>query len=329
MNTGGVSFDDMGERMAYWLHGKKISGGLDQQRNGQLIICDAKDGWRELRRVHFPNLGLAQQLQFSPGDGRYLLAASRINGGTMLILDAETGEQPAWSRCFRALTLPPGELPFHTVHWVAPKPAATADGSKDEVPLILQAAVGGQLHLFDVTAFIAPFELPSGLPEQQRLVRVCEAFPDDRIGAVLGATKASADVIRAVLADIDADAVEIAAEHHPWLRAFTPGAEQVTADAGEEAGGAAAKGALKSAIEARTDVSVVSFLLGQWSGDAAPTAESSDGVAMPLLYRRPGIRDAGAAARRRGVLRPAVHRRPRHLGLDWHAAEASAATGDS
>lgn len=59
--TGGVSFDNAGERLAYWLHGKT------DQSNGQVIICDVKDGFSELKRFVIPNLGLSPQLQFSPG----------------------------------------------------------------------------------------------------------------------------------------------------------------------------------------------------------------------------------------------------------------------
>ena len=47
------------------------------------------------------------------------------------------------------------------------------------------------------------------------------------------AAEASADLVQAVLAAVDPDAVEKAAQHQPWLRAFKPDAEVSIA---EEAG---------------------------------------------------------------------------------------------
>ena len=112
--TGGVSFDDAGERMAYWLCGKNAAGGNDMERNGQVIICDAQDGgFRELKRFTVPSLGWAQNLQFSPGDGRYLLSATLPSQGdnrkgTMLILDADPGCRDRRAACLERVPPRPG-----------------------------------------------------------------------------------------------------------------------------------------------------------------------------------------------------------------------------
>ena len=44
-STLGVGFDDKGERLAYFLEGD------GPRRNGQVIVCDTTDGFRELKRV--------------------------------------------------------------------------------------------------------------------------------------------------------------------------------------------------------------------------------------------------------------------------------------
>jgi WD40 repeat protein len=66
--SGGVSFDDAGMRMAYFIMGgastKRVSSELDVERNGCVIVCDVTDGFRELLRVHLPDLGWAPHLQF-------------------------------------------------------------------------------------------------------------------------------------------------------------------------------------------------------------------------------------------------------------------------
>ena len=179
METAGVSFDNAGDRMAYWLCGKLASGGQDHECNGHLIICDARDGgFRELKRFTVPSLGHAPQLQFSPSDGRYLLAAGWVRNGKVLILDAETGEQPAWSECFRALAMPAGQLHFGSVRWVLPQTETDESGGvSSPQPLILQATVGSELHFIDVSAFIRSFEEDGNFSVEQ-LNRLSDTSPD-------------------------------------------------------------------------------------------------------------------------------------------------------
>eukprot|EP01045_Picozoa_sp_COSAG04_P018668 COSAG04_NODE_1744_length_5718_cov_22.631073_3_plen_1026_part_00 len=154
--TLGVDFDDKGARMAYFLMGN------GHEHNGQVIVCDATDGFRELRRTILPDLGWALRAQFSPGEGEFLLLASHVRGGTIVVLDSETLEEPAWAKCLRALALPKGGIPFHSVRWVTDPPAVPGqtkgDGAPAQPPLVLQAAVGHELHLIDVRAFIRSFE---------------------------------------------------------------------------------------------------------------------------------------------------------------------------
>eukprot|EP01046_Picozoa_sp_COSAG06_P068131 COSAG06_NODE_17981_length_910_cov_1.119605_1_plen_203_part_10 len=184
------------------------------------------------------------------------------------------------------------------MRWVAPPDphrgeTTTGSGVQDEdsagspPPLVLQAAIGSELHFVDVSAFIAAFERRSSdETEAQRLVRLCGAVPDERMGAVLGGTKASAETIRTVLEHVEPDALAAAAELHPWLRVFAPDAKMiVTADteAADVKDSAAAEEeddarSLRTAIEAAADVSVVSLLLDRWqSDDAAPTIVDADG----------------------------------------------------
>ena len=143
-----------------------------------MIICDTQDGgFRELKRVTVPNLSWANHLQFSPSDGRYLLAASDING-TLLILDAKTGDQPAWGECCRAVALLAGQLHWHTVRRVPPLAEADeSSGVSASRPLFLQAAVGSELHFIDVTAFIRNFEEDRNFSVEQ-LNRLSDSSPD-------------------------------------------------------------------------------------------------------------------------------------------------------
>ncbi len=81
--------------------------------NGQVVFCSAaKDGWSERRRIVLPNLGWAQHLQFSPGDGRLVLLACDAHGGAIMIVDGGSGEGLASSTCVRWMLLPPSGIRF-------------------------------------------------------------------------------------------------------------------------------------------------------------------------------------------------------------------------
>ena len=155
-------------------------GKIDNKHNGQVVLCDATDGFREVKRVTLPELGWAQHVEFSPGQGEFLLLVSRELDRTIVVLDAETLEEPAWSRCFRTLLLPAGKILFHTVRWVTdPSGVEEPDGEEESAPppLILQAAIGHQLHLINITAFIRSFEEDGNFSVQQ-LRPLSDIIPD-------------------------------------------------------------------------------------------------------------------------------------------------------
>lgn len=180
MSLGGC-FDDAGERMAYFLCGKNASGATDLFHNGQLILCDATDGYRELKRITLPTMGASVYTQFSPGEGKYMLLAT---GGFVpfgvIILDVETGQEPAWSKCLLTMMLPPGENLFggyDMICWVTLPPHAESDDKSPPPPLILQAAAGTELHFIDVSAFIRSFEKDGNFSLDQ-LNRLSDSKPE-------------------------------------------------------------------------------------------------------------------------------------------------------
>eukprot|EP01043_Picozoa_sp_COSAG02_P041604 COSAG02_NODE_3463_length_6697_cov_37.140497_3_plen_1025_part_00 len=188
-HTGGVCFDDNGTRMAYWIHGRE-NGRQTDQVNGQVVLMElTRDGWREAHRSKIPRFGWAQQMQFSPGDGQYLLAAGNLRGGTIAIMDTATGNETEWSPYLRALMLPTsgprgaldwhGEVPFHMVRW-DPQPAT----SKGDLQLIIQAAVGTTLYHIDVSNFIYAFEEDGNFALEQ-LHRLSDEQHHDKIPTLL------------------------------------------------------------------------------------------------------------------------------------------------
>ena len=58
--------------MAYFLRG-------DGSHNGQVIVCDATDGWKELRRFKVRNWSWGM-LEFSPGEGEWKIPISLLFG---------------------------------------------------------------------------------------------------------------------------------------------------------------------------------------------------------------------------------------------------------
>jgi hypothetical protein len=198
---GGV-FNDAGDRMIY----------TRQHPNPcEVALCEkADDGaWHETQRWDISDkFHWVVHSQFSPGDGRYLLLVSYDEGdkahhGRIAMLDTATGEEPAWSSCFRSMMLPPGDLhrrndnPGHGVRWVTPPASQTeallavlsqssdADSQEPEPvepaelqqPLILQAAIDDQLYLIDVSAFITSFEQDGNFSLEQ-LKRLSDINPD-------------------------------------------------------------------------------------------------------------------------------------------------------
>lgn len=190
-HTGGVSFDDSAKRMAYWIHGRE-NGRHTDQANGQVRILELTgDGWSEVQRSTIPRLGWAQQVQFSPGDGQYLLVAGSVGAGRIMFLDAATGKETEWSPYLRALMLPvasgrrggldwQGDVPFHMVRW-EPQPA-TSDS--DEPWLVVQAAVGTALYHINVTSFIRAFEEDGNFALEQ-LHRLSNKQHHDKISTLL------------------------------------------------------------------------------------------------------------------------------------------------
>eukprot|EP01047_Picozoa_sp_COSAG01_P057131 COSAG01_NODE_6569_length_3603_cov_84.355594_1_plen_345_part_00 len=152
-------FNDAGDRLAYCTE------------VGEVVVCDADD-WTELRRFKARcNLNL----EFSPGEGELLLLCGKE--GDFAFLDPQTGKEHAWSTCFRALALPAGSIAYNTIRWVRNQSPAASDGRQLAAPLILQAAVGNQLHFVDVSAFIRAFDHDGNFSFEQ-LRRLSDISPD-------------------------------------------------------------------------------------------------------------------------------------------------------
>eukprot|EP01046_Picozoa_sp_COSAG06_P008754 COSAG06_NODE_447_length_15632_cov_47.212193_5_plen_1473_part_00 len=168
-HTDAACFDDLGKRMAFSCH----------PRTGPEVVLRDTEDWRELWRVKRPRgMGRVMATHFSPGDGEHLLLSAE-SSRPLAILDSKTGEEPAWSRCFHAMALPPGNIPHCTIRWVTPPPeTATADHeAQPSQPLVLQAAVDGQLCLIDVSAFIRSFNEDGNFSLEQ-LNRLSDSDPD-------------------------------------------------------------------------------------------------------------------------------------------------------
>eukprot|EP01052_Picozoa_sp_SAG31_P044941 SAG31_NODE_8020_length_1514_cov_1.357639_1_plen_232_part_10 len=105
-----VAFNDSGDRMVY--------APSDTHGGCEVVICErTSDGaWCETQRRDISDRFIwVLHAQFSPGDGRYLLLVSidegdNVGHGRIVVLDTETGEEPARRRAFRALLLPTGDL---------------------------------------------------------------------------------------------------------------------------------------------------------------------------------------------------------------------------
>ena len=146
-STRGGCFSDSGTRIAFW--NESLNNGItvnmtELQEDGALRDC-----WSV-------PVSLCE-LQFSPGDGKYLLCCGDPDGvATMRFLDSATGDEPGWSKCFRALMLPSGRTALRSIRWI--RTADDAEQSTSVPPLIVHAAVDHQLFLIDVSAFIRSFE---------------------------------------------------------------------------------------------------------------------------------------------------------------------------
>jgi hypothetical protein len=188
-HTAGIAFNDAGTRVAFFDHGKDASGRGDGAFSGHAVLCDPTDGWRELQRIPIPdvpggNIHWAEHLQFAPGNDRFLLVASSLHGGTVLIIDCETGEEPDWSKVLRTMALPAGKLSWQSIRWAAPDPSSEQAAAEEDdtgtsalSPMILQAAVDSQLYLIDVSAFIRTFEQDVNFSIEQ-LNRLSDSNPD-------------------------------------------------------------------------------------------------------------------------------------------------------
>lgn len=174
-NTHGLCFDDKGERFAYFLMGE----GSEELGYGQLIICDATDGYHELRRITLPTMPnftcFALFTQFSPGEGKFMLLTLGVFVPSQwVILDVETGVEPAWGKYLRTMMMPPGDTPWDTIRWVSTQ---VDDDAPALQPLILQAGVGTELYLIDVSAFIRSFEEDGNFSVEQ-LNRLSDIDPE-------------------------------------------------------------------------------------------------------------------------------------------------------
>jgi hypothetical protein len=114
-DTCACCFDDGSAQFAY-------TTGANTESCVAVLREKVQDGtWRVKWREKIS--GKAERIlriEFSPGDGRYLLIVSLDDGdkaghGGIVILDSYTGKEHAWSRCFRARMLPPGgEMYYQT-----------------------------------------------------------------------------------------------------------------------------------------------------------------------------------------------------------------------
>jgi hypothetical protein len=172
-----------GERLAYWRSDTKS------------VQIMAVDGWKELQSFTVRDWKFAY-LHMSPGSGEYVIVC-KYNSDDFAIVHVESGEEPAWGKCLRALMLPAGRMPrpsgdspVASLCWVSPsspaKDRATAatvvdvddDNTVDTAPpLILQAVVDSQLYLIDVSAFIRAFNEDGNFSVEQ-LNRLSDISPD-------------------------------------------------------------------------------------------------------------------------------------------------------
>eukprot|EP01046_Picozoa_sp_COSAG06_P032093 COSAG06_NODE_3181_length_5722_cov_83.166104_3_plen_886_part_01 len=174
-----------GERLAYWHSDTKS------------VQIMAVDGWKELQSFTVRDW-TAAYLHMSPGGGEYVLVCQCYASDDFAIVHVESGEEPAWGKCLRALTLPAGRMPrpqpdspVASLCWVSPSSltndrAAAAETGVDagdgntvdaSPPLILQAVVDSKLHLIDVRAFIRAFNEDGNFSVEQ-LNRLSDISPD-------------------------------------------------------------------------------------------------------------------------------------------------------
>jgi WD40 repeat protein len=164
-------FNDAGDHLAYYTQG------------GELVVCSTDD-WTEMHRFKargcFPEYlnyiysGNPARCEFSPGEGKLLLLSGK---GGFAFLNPQTGKEHAWSTCFRALALPAGSIAYTTIRWVRNQSPVARDGRQLAAPLILQVAVGNQLHFVDVSAFIRAFDHDGNFSFEQ-LRRLSDISPD-------------------------------------------------------------------------------------------------------------------------------------------------------
>eukprot|EP01046_Picozoa_sp_COSAG06_P027427 COSAG06_NODE_2422_length_6906_cov_3.078336_1_plen_465_part_10 len=95
--TTSCEFYHGGERLAYWRSDTKS------------VQIMAVDGWKELQSFTVRDWKYAF-LHMSPGRGEYVLVYDCFTDD-FAIVHVESGEEPAWGKCLRALMLPAGRMP--------------------------------------------------------------------------------------------------------------------------------------------------------------------------------------------------------------------------
>lgn len=137
--TYGGCYDDAGDRLAYCMRGENQYSEGDDERNTVVVVCDAKDPRREIKRFHLKGPPF-RSLQFSPGNGKYILFATRAKSGPqVMVLDSHTGEEMSWSSLLLGLMIPHAVKQVSGICWMM-----IPRGSTDE--LVLQVVAGDQVR---------------------------------------------------------------------------------------------------------------------------------------------------------------------------------------
>jgi hypothetical protein len=102
----------------YFLSNDELLEILAQTKNVQAVQPHMSKCFDAIKKIRFSEEKREEIQGMMAPDGEYVLVC-RGSSEDFAIVHVESGEEPAWSRCFRALMLPPGEIPFHSVRWVA------------------------------------------------------------------------------------------------------------------------------------------------------------------------------------------------------------------
>eukprot|EP01046_Picozoa_sp_COSAG06_P004988 COSAG06_NODE_216_length_20108_cov_9.428857_17_plen_1409_part_00 len=164
--TYGGCFDDAGERLAYCMRGENHFSEGDDELNAIVVICDAKPPHREINRFLLDGPPY-RNLQFSPGDGKYILYVTSIDGRVqMFVLDSQTGEETEWSASLLGLMMPYRVERASGIRWMRPSAEHAQDKERHD-GLVLQVVAGNQVCLIDVDRFVYCFRHDGNFTVQQ------------------------------------------------------------------------------------------------------------------------------------------------------------------